>query len=124
MELYIIGSMEQKNSISIAKDFSIFPGARYRADGEHSGEEFYEDLLKSRLEQAIESNQKLLIDFDGTWGYPSSFISEIFTRAKKDFMHRADLSEILEFKTGDEPLLRDKILYILRAKDDAKRGTD
>ena len=35
--------------ISIAKDFSLYPGARYRTDGDNSGQQFYEDILKPKF---------------------------------------------------------------------------
>lgn len=39
--------------IDIKADFSDSPGARYRKDGPHSGEEFFEVLLKPKFEEAV-----------------------------------------------------------------------
>lgn len=64
--------------ITIRTDFSDSPGARYRKDGPHSGQEFFETLLKPRFEEAVEQNVRLEIDLDGVWGYPSSFVSGSF----------------------------------------------
>lgn len=35
--------------INIRTDFSDSPGARYRKDGPHSGEEFFEEHLKPKF---------------------------------------------------------------------------
>ncbi len=64
--------------IIIRTDFSDAPGARYRKDGPHSGEEFLENLLRPKFEEALQKNVKLEIDLDGVWGYPSSFVSGSF----------------------------------------------
>lgn len=64
--------------IIIRSDFSDTPGARYKVDGEFSGEQFYDDLLFPKFEKAQSNNVKLEIDLDGVWGYPSSFVSGSF----------------------------------------------
>lgn len=64
--------------IDIKADFSDSPGARYRKDGPHSGEEFFEVLLKPKFEEAVRNKVKLIINLDGVWGYPSSFVSGAF----------------------------------------------
>ncbi len=64
--------------IIIRTDFSDAPGARYRKDGPHSGEEFLENLLRPKFEEALQKNVKLEIDLDGVWGYQSSFVSGSF----------------------------------------------
>lgn len=64
--------------IKILKDFSFTPGARDYDDGKESGQEFYENLLKNKFEEALEKGVKLKVDLDGVEGYPSSFLSESF----------------------------------------------
>ena len=39
--------------IDIKADFPDSPGARYRKDGPHSCEEFFEVLLKPKFEEAV-----------------------------------------------------------------------
>ena len=56
------------------KDFSEFPGPRYRRLGKASGEEFREDVLLPKLNQTSD----LIIDLDGVAGYGSSFLEEVF----------------------------------------------
>lgn len=60
--------------ISIAEDFSKYPGGRYRTDGPHSGEAFREDVLRRELR----NHDILTIVLDGTAGYGSSFLEEAF----------------------------------------------
>ena len=52
--------------ISVANDFSRTPGARYRTDGDFSGQEFYEEILIMDFKLAKESRSKLIIDLDGS----------------------------------------------------------
>lgn len=105
--------------INIAKDFSKYPGARYRNDGDHSGQEFYEDILKPKfLPIWSDPKKKLVIDLDGTFGgYASSFISEVFIRLVKDFKDKSSIKERLEFKSDEDPLLIHSIYQII---DDAE----
>jgi hypothetical protein len=59
--------------ISIAQDFSVYPGGRLRADGDFSGEAFREDWLLPNFGQ-----EPLEVDLDGTRGFDSSFLEEAF----------------------------------------------
>jgi hypothetical protein len=60
--------------IDIGVDFAKYLGARYRADGKSSGQEFREDLL----EPAFEANDLIVIGLDGIGGYSASFMEEAF----------------------------------------------
>ena len=82
--------------------FTDFPGARYRTDGDGSAQEFFEEFVKPVLDETSESDQEVLIDFDNTYGYASSFESELAVRIAKDY----DSSYIrthLKLKSDDEP---------------------
>lgn len=61
-------------TINIAKDFSRFPGGRYRSDGPHSGEEFRDDVLAP----ALKTGTSVILVLDGVAGLPSSFQEEAF----------------------------------------------
>ena len=61
------------------------PGHRYRRMGPYSGEEFYETLLKPKLEEAIRKNKRLILDMDGTEGLSGGFRDEVFLRVGADF---------------------------------------
>lgn len=59
--------------LSVARDFARTPGTRYRSQGRFSGEEFRE-LLVSWLRR----HGSVEVDLDGTAGYGSSFLEEVF----------------------------------------------
>lgn len=61
-------------TISIANDFTKYPGGRYRKHGKGSGEEFRESFLIPN----IENQEHITIVLDGTAGYSSSFLEEAF----------------------------------------------
>lgn len=83
-------------------DYSTTPGARYRDDGNFSGEEFYEEHLKKAFESSIERNEKLVVDLDGTEGYATSFLDEAFGRLAEDFSAENVLKRI-EIISNEEP---------------------
>ncbi len=89
--------------IKIAGDFSETPGGRYRKDGEWSGEDFRERLLKPEFE-ALTEGEKLTIDFDGGYGYPVSFLEEAFGGLARDFSADLVLSK-LQFVSTEQPSL-------------------
>ncbi|PWF25569.1 hypothetical protein DD235_02345 [Corticimicrobacter populi] len=60
--------------ISIARDFSLSPAARYRKEGPNSGQRFREELLYPPLA----AGQKVIVNLDGAVGYGSSFLEEAF----------------------------------------------
>ncbi|MCA9353397.1 STAS-like domain-containing protein [Candidatus Nomurabacteria bacterium] len=101
--------MEIKKKIRIANDFSDSPGARYREDGDFSGQAFLEDILLGAFEGAVKDDYKILIDLDGVWGYPSSFISGSF--GKLSLSKTADLVlKHIEFKSDDSATRLDEII--------------
>lgn len=65
-------------TINIAKDFTNAPGGRYCKDGPYSGEEFLDKILRPKYEQAKNERKLLIIELDGVYGYPSSFVSGSF----------------------------------------------
>lgn len=60
--------------ISIAGNFTKYPGGRYRRHGRGSGEEFRDDYLLPHLKKG----EMVVVSFDGTSGYPASFVEEAF----------------------------------------------
>ncbi len=91
-----------KICINIKNDFSDSPGARYRKDGPHSGEEFYETILKSKFDEARTSGIKLVINLDGVWGYPSSFVSGSFGKLSLEYTAQVVLDTIVFISTESE----------------------
>ena len=98
--------------IIISKDFTDAPGARYKTDGDKSGEEFYDKHLKVKFQTVLSQKGLLHIDLDDTWGYASSFISASFGRLSKEFKAEVVLKH-LDFKSDDDPLLIEKIKHLI-----------
>lgn len=63
---------------NISESFTVYPGPRYKIQGENSGEKFFEDVLDKEMERAISEDSILEITLDGTAGYASSFLDEAF----------------------------------------------
>lgn len=67
--------MKKMNTLFIGKNYSDDPSGRYYTDGDGSGEEFREEVLKPLLE----SLDELTINIDdNVEGYGSSFLVEAF----------------------------------------------
>lgn len=112
--------------ICISEDFSETPGARLRSEGSYSGEEFRETMLKDKYLKARESGDKLVINLDGGYGYPTSFLEEAFGGLAREF-GSSEVLAILEFESNDEPALIDEIKsYITNAnkKSEASHAKD
>jgi hypothetical protein len=93
--------------IRLADDFSPYLGGRYRSDGPWSGEEFRDDLLIHRFDEARAGGGKLVVVLDGVAGVPSSFLEEAFgglLRVRKD-LSLADVEHTLEITASDPELL-------------------
>lgn len=92
----------------IAREFSKYPGGRYRSHGSKSGEEFREDHLLPLLY----NEQQIVIDLSGTAGYGASFLDESFGEAGKVF-GVDELRERLTLQSEDDPLLVNLIWNII-----------
>jgi hypothetical protein len=90
--------------INIAKDFTDAPGGRFIKDGPFSGEDFRERILIPKYDEALNSNDRILIDLDGCFGFPSSFLDEAFGGLARK-KNNKDVLSIFEFKSEDEPSL-------------------
>jgi hypothetical protein len=91
-------------------DFSKTPGSRYRDEGKkaHSGQEFREDILEPNFKIAISSSQKIHVDLDGTIGYGTSWLEEVFGGLARAYGKQQVLS-LLDFKSEEEDYLIDDI---------------
>ena len=108
-----------KVEINIAKHYTMTPGARYKKDGDFSGQDFREKFLEKHFEP--ESNtDKVIINLDGTMGYATSFLEESFGGLVRKFGNRfinKAIFEKFEFISNDEPACIDEIKkYIMEAK--------
>lgn len=93
--------------ISIAKDFTMTPGGRMQEQSSYSGEEFRENVLIPKIEEAISKGEEIIIDLDGTYGYPTSFLDESFGKLVNCFSE--DVIRKIQFISEDEPSLPNDI---------------
>lgn len=97
--------------IHVATDFTEFPWARYKTDGDFSWEDFFEKFLDN-----TENVDKIEIYLDWTYWYPSSFLSEAFWSYYKKY--KEEWWDKLELHSDEDPSLVDFINYL--AKKDEK----
>ncbi|MBO5701005.1 MAG: STAS-like domain-containing protein [Clostridia bacterium] len=106
--------------INISKDFTDTPGARYKSEGEYSGELFRETILIPKYVEAIASKSQLKVELDGGYGYATSFLEESFGGLAREY----DIQEVLRtlvFESNDEPGLINEITeYIKMARRERK----
>ena len=67
-----------KIQINIAKEYTKTPGGRYISEGNFSGEDFRQTILKPAFERAIVESKTLVVVLDGGYGYSPSFLEEAF----------------------------------------------
>lgn len=97
-------------TLSIARHFSRFPGARFKRISEYSGEEFRDSLLIPALSQ----DGKVIVDLDGVVGYGSSFLEEVFgglVRAKH-WISRSDVDAHMQLQSTQSSWLQEANQYI------------
>ena len=99
--------------LSIAAEFTVTPGPRKRAEGEFSGEEFLEAVLRPRFVSALDTHSMLSVNLDGAAGYPTSFLEEAFGGLAREF-GAEQVQSSLEVTCEDEPYLGDDIKRYIR----------
>lgn len=100
--------------LNIAKDFSRCPGARYKTEGDFSGEEFRENLLLPKLNTAIAAHSKLIVDLDGSAGYSTSFLEEAFGGLiRHDNISYKLIQDTIVIKSDEDPSYKDDIMFYL-----------
>lgn len=92
----------------IAEMYTDAPGGRFIKDGPFSGEHFRETVLIPKI-NALPESERLLIDFDGAFGYPKSFLEEAFGGLARVQGARRVI-EVLRFKSDDEPDIINKVV--------------
>jgi len=96
--------------IKISKDFAKMPGGRYQNKSDKSGEEFRKDLLIPKYNLAKSSKEKLIIDLDGLFAYPSSFFEEAFGGLVREFRsEKEQLISTIDFVCEENPIQIDRI---------------
>jgi hypothetical protein len=105
----------EKVIISMKDDFSLAPGPRYIKEGAHSGEEFRNNVLEPKYEYALKENGIVSIDLDGTFGYGTSFLEEVFGGLARKYAN-INVMDHLEIISEEEPyLINDIKKYITEA---------
>lgn len=97
-------------TLSIARQFSMYPGARFKRISEYSGEEFRDNYLIPALNQ----DDKVTVDLDGVVGYGSSFLEEVFgglVRAMH-WISRSDVDSHIQLKSTQSSWLQEANQYI------------
>jgi hypothetical protein len=101
--------------VKISEDFSETPGGRVRSDGEHSGQEFLDRVLRPAFVHAKINEVTLVVDLDGTYGYSTGFLEQAFGGLAR--VEGRDLVEVrLQLVSTEEPYLVEEIQdYIQQA---------
>ena len=100
--------MKKVQTIRICTDFSDAPGGRYKSEGEHSGQEFREDVLLPKLREAVKEDGVVLIDFDGCYGFGTSFLEEAFGGIVRESQKKG-IMKYLEIKSKEDETIGDLI---------------
>jgi hypothetical protein len=104
--------------INIALQFTKTPGARFRTDGDFSGEQFREEFLEKYFAKPND-DEKVQIVLDGAIGYPTSFLEESFGGLVRKFKNKEAVKKKFSFVSNENPLLIDEINeYIENALDE------
>jgi hypothetical protein len=96
--------------VSVAQDFSRTPGPRLKKQGVFSGEAFRDEILLPKFQEAVQQNQKLIIDLDNTAGYLSSFLEEAFGGLVRLGNNPALVKEHIKIISEQEPFWIDDII--------------
>lgn len=102
--------------INIARDFSDTPGGRYINEGENSGEQFREKILFPQYENAEKNNEKLEINFDGCWGFGTSFLEEAFGGLVRMLKKKGSLDRMIFVSQEDETIPDNIRKYVVEAE--------
>jgi hypothetical protein len=94
--------------INQALDFSETPGARYKTDGDFSGEDFFEKILEPKFLEIKDTENVLFVNLDNTAGYATSFLDEAFGGVARKYGKKLVLQKI-NFISIEEPYLIEEI---------------
>lgn len=98
--------------INVAEDYTKTPGGRFASEGDFSGEDFREKILKPRFIEAITSGDTLTVILDGGYGYAISFLEEAFGGLARELNDTRLLD--IRIISEEEPPLVDKIQQYIK----------
>ena len=104
--------------INIAEEFSKIPGGRIPEDGPNSGQEFRIKFLIPNLE----ANEDIIIKLDGTRGYSSCFLEEVFGGLVRCGYGKDYLCQQLSFISKRPGLIEEIKGYIIKADQNKYKG--
>ena len=107
--------------INIAMQYTKNPGGRFRTEGEYSGEDFRETILKREYEISKKNKEDLIVNLDGGYGYGSSFLEESFGGLVRT-IDDVDIS-IIKIVSQEEPQLKEDVENYLKAAIVKKGGS-
>lgn len=102
--------------LNIARDFSSTPGARFKSDGDFSGEEFREKFLEPRFRD-LKDESTITINLDGAEGYATSFLEEAFGGLSRKYGIERCLRRLRFVSNEDPTLVREITGYIEQCGD-------
>jgi hypothetical protein len=107
--------------ISIAKDFSKTPGPRHIIEGKFSGEKFRKEIMEALFQKAIDHGVKIEINLDGTAGYGTSFLEEVFGGLAR--IHNPEIvkEKFIIISIEEEYLIKDIEEYIRDANEEKRK---
>ena len=111
----VVPSLVEKGgrmTISIAKDYTKYPGGRFIKEGDYSGEDFRINYLKPWYLKSKECGELLVVDLDGGYGYGSSFLEEAFGGLARELNDRG--VESIRIISNEEPRLIESIKQYMR----------
>ena|SRR6201989_2777738 len=98
------------------KDFSATPGVRSRDEGPYSGEEFRSTILEPAIRESLTTGEKIKVVLDGTLGYATSFLEEVFGGIVRDFGYD-NIKKLIEIVSIQRPYyIEDVNEYMIDAK--------
>lgn len=110
--------------IIIARDFTDTPGGRYIKEGNYSGELFRDTILLNKYQEALSKKEKLIIDFDGCYGFASSFLEEVFGGFVRNY-NFPHFREDIKIISHDDPSIPEKVIgFILSVENYKYFGTN
>lgn len=83
------------------REFTLYPGPRFREDGDYSGEEFRDEYLLPKYLDAVKNKVCLYVILEGTKGYASSFLEEAFGGLVRKGQNKKDLKKYLKVHSPD-----------------------
>lgn len=107
--------------LNVVTEFGMVTGARYKEEGDFSGEEFRDEILYPKVKEAIDKKCKLIIILDGSYGYGCGFLEESFgglIRVKG--LTKKQITKTIGLISYEEPYLIKEITNYINDAEDTK----